>query len=101
MQPWTSQLSYFSRPQEILDESCEEPEHQHEDPSQVWGAGRSRLPSTAEEEGLQRIDEPQQDEIETGDEEDEDDESEETAGVYMHRNVRQTMPPGSFPGFED
>ncbi|MCO5565398.1 hypothetical protein L7F22_019071 [Adiantum nelumboides] len=93
-------------PQEILDESCEEPEHQHEDPNQVWGTtSRSRLPSTAEQieddqDETQRIDESQQD-LDIENDDDEDDESEETAGVYMHRNVRQTMPPGSFPGFED
>lgn len=103
--------------QNILDESCQEPEHQHEDPNQVWGTStngtnRNRLPSTAEqaeddeqgniatEEGMQRIDEPQA-AGEEEEEEDDDDESEEMAGVYMHRNVRQTMPPGSFPGFED
>ncbi|PWN32359.1 DUF221-domain-containing protein [Meira miltonrushii] len=88
------------QPQDILDESCEEPEHQHEDPSQVWCASRSRLPSTAEqiEDEGQRIDEPQHLDTDTGDE-DEEDESEETAGSYMHRNLRQTMPPGSFPWF--
>ncbi|PWN32373.1 uncharacterized protein FA14DRAFT_192586 [Meira miltonrushii] len=37
------------QPQDTLDGSCEEPEHQHENPSQVWGASRSRLPSTAEQ----------------------------------------------------
>lgn len=113
-----SSLSFPSSDKNRPDSFCEEPSHQHEDSSRIWGEsgagsqGASSQPSmggeAAGKDGVastrRRLStnvEGEEGERDAIDGDGDDDESEvEDEGVYMHRTARDRLP-GSFPGFSD
>jgi len=121
-----SSLQFPSSDKVKSDSFCEEPSHQHEDSTQIWGdsvdgpqgsnhqaslgealsggeavaPSRRRLSTNVEGEEDEAREGAENEEEDEGEEEEEDESDVEEEGVYMHRTAKDRLP-GSFPGFTE